>query len=590
MTNTQSTNRNNVFSNMLWAFGTVVTYDKLYMIVFAVNSAIKGLLPVLSLLLMQNIIDCLQNKNAARSDVIMLLLLYGIILLIGEVVAGFLQLYIDNTELKFSVWFQNKVLSKVAELSPKKFEESKTYDLISRVQFDADTCVVGSVKISFFIFSLLLSIVSYAIILLRYNCFILIIIALFSLIRYYFEKKYNLLEYNTEKNNTELNRKADYIVYTITHSEQYKEIKLFDLFGFFTNNYVRLKDLCNKAIIDVNARRTKASISFSVVDIVFEIVVIFVIMSSVLSGNVTIGLFVLYCNSIDSFKTGLSSIFFQISLLYKNSAMVETINLFFDIEDEKVSDSGIRQDEIYSIELKNVYYKYSEDENYVLKNINLKLDKNSTVILMGHNGSGKSTLVKIIMGIYDDYEGEIYVNGINLRLLNLYDYRKKVSALFQDYIEYETSVYENILYGNLSNPSRDNVKKVLGKIGLSEFKEKLNMSLGYQFNEGKQISVGQWQKMALGRSIYKDAEMYIFDEPNSSIDMQSEYEILSNMYEITYEKITVIIMHRFNFLCEKADKIIVLDSGEITEIGSHCELMKAKGYYYNLYDTWRKAV
>lgn len=188
------------------------------------------------------------------------------------------------------------------------------------------------------------------------------------------------------------------------------------------------------------------------------------------------------------------------------------------------------------------------------------------------------------MGIYNDYEGEILINNIDRRNINLDSYRNKVGVLFQDYIKYETSISDNIRYGKIdANYKKDDIDEVMGKVQLDDLILKKNQQLGYQFNEGLQLSIGQWQKIALGRTLVSDSDLYIFDEPNASIDLVSENAIFNTIVEDSKEKIKIVIVHRFNKIVESADFIITIDNGHIIEIGNHNELIKNKGLYYNLY-------
>lgn len=235
--------------------------------------------------------------------------------------------------------------------------------------------------------------------------------------------------------------------------------------------------------------------------------------------------------------------------------------------------------------MKNISYKYRESDRYTLNNINLSLFKGEFTVIMGYNGAGKSTLMKIIMGLYSDYEGDIYINGINLKSMNKSNYRGHISTLFQDYIKYETKISENVFLGNLGDfEDVDKLKDILKKVGLEDLIGIQNQMLGYQFHEGRQISTGQWQKLALGRAIIRESEMYILDEPNSSLDLISEKLILDTIYNEIENKIGVMIGHRFNNIILKSDKIIVLNKGEIIEQGTHRSLLENEGVYRELYD------
>lgn len=305
------------------------------------------------------------------------------------------------------------------------------------------------------------------------------------------------------------------------------------------------------------------------------------------SGTISIGRFLLYNNSIDNLKDNLVSIFSQLSFLYKNSAMIELIRDFFELEPEDTNEDGIVVDKINSIKIEGVSYRYQGKKEYALKEINLEIKPGELTIFMGNNGSGKTTLMKIIMGVYNDYTGNVLINGHNLRELNMTHYRSKVSVLFQNYIKYESSIEDNIRYGNVNIAKQSKyIKNIMRRVKLGEYTDQLSQMLGYQFQEGTQMSIGQWQKMALGRTLYRDADIYIFDEPNASLDLLTESEILKTIRQETKGKITFIIMHRFNTMVVHANNITVLENGKIAESGTHSQLINKQGIYAALFNQY----
>ena len=315
-----------------------------------------------------------------------------------------------------------------------------------------------------------------------------------------------------------------------------------------------------------------------------ELIILIGLIKDVILVNLLIGEFILYNSSINTVKQNIVALFSQISILYKNSLIIEQIKLFFDLPLENINFDGIKIERIESIKLVNVSYRYKGKKEYTLKNININIRTGELCIFMGYNGAGKSTLIKLIMGIYSDYEGEIYVNNVNLKELDLEHYRKKVGVLFQDYIKYETSISENIWYGNMDFYNDElRVEKYLRKIGLKEFIKSKRELLGYQFKEGRQISIGQWQKLALARTLNRDASMYIFDEPNAALDLISEKIILDSIHELIPDSVVIMIMHRVSNIVFEAKNIVVLKDGQIHEIGTHEELIRNKGLYFELY-------
>ena len=207
---------------------------------------------------------------------------------------------------------------------------------------------------------------------------------------------------------------------------------------------------------------------------------------------------------------------------------------------------------------------------------------------MGRNGSGKTTLIKILLGFYDDYEGNIYVNGIDLRDINRNSYMKKVSCLFQDFIKYEGTFRENIAYGNLEYiDCEEKLYSVAKMFDLSTLirnsEKKIDSQIGYWFDNGKQISLGEWQKVALARTVIKDSDLVVLDEPNSSLDAISEYRIRELYNNVLEGKIGIIIIHKFKNITTEMNRVLVLNNGHIEEEGTHNELIRLDGIYTELY-------
>lgn len=573
----------NIIENIIWSITELYKFQKKYIGLFWFQAVISGILPIVSLVLIQQIINILQYKTAGIELLIIKLVIMILFRLFCGISLNYLKLAIENLELEFGAYLQAKILKKIAMLDSKDFENSKTYDLINRTRYDGNAGILGTIKILFAFISVLISTISYIAIIANYNIFIFSVIIVLPVIRYFYERKYNLEEYNVSIRNTEMERKSSYISFLLTNSENFKEIKLYQLFAYFIKKFEKIKEKYNFDFIRLHNKRTRTYSIINIFDSIVDCLVMMYILIQTFNGYLLIGDFILYNNSIDSLKENIMSVFTQISYIYKNSAMIEQIRLFFDIQSEDTHEKGIIIDKIDKIELKNVSYRYQEKEQYVLRNISLELCKGEFTVLLGYNGSGKSTLIKIIMGIYSDYEGEIYINKINLKDINLEVYRKKVAVMFQNYIKYESSIRDNIRYGDNRVENDRELYKILDKVTLEDFKDNIEQPLGYQFTDGIQISIGQWQKLALGRTLFKPAEVYIFDEPNASLDIASEQAVLNMIWEEMRDKIAILIIHRFNCMLERADKIIILENGEIEDIGIHEELLRHHGLYYRLY-------
>ena len=218
--------------------------------------------------------------------------------------------------------------------------------------------------------------------------------------------------------------------------------------------------------------------------------------------------------------------------------------------------------------------------------MNLNLNLSEHITLVGKNGSGKSTLVKILAGFYDDYEGDIYVNGMNLRDIDLDSLRKKIGLLFQDYNKYEMSVRENVCVGNLELLKEDD--RIREALQRSDAPEKLcgdlDQQLGYWFKSGCQLSGGEWLKVGISRVLLKDADFYMLDEPNAALDPIGEAKVMEGMKKIVEGKLSIFITHRIHHVEKLPGKIVVLDQGEIVDIGLHKDLLSRCSVYREMFE------
>lgn len=240
------------------------------------------------------------------------------------------------------------------------------------------------------------------------------------------------------------------------------------------------------------------------------------------------------------------------------------------------------------IEFKNVSFKYPQTERYILKNFNLTIQSGEKIALVGENGAGKTTLIKLLLRFYDVSEGEVLVNSVNVKEIELDEWHKSIGALFQDFIKYQFTFKENVYLGDLTKANEEKfLKEAIERSGANKYLDSLpngiDQVVGKMFEGGIDLSGGQWQKLALARAFFRDAPILILDEPTSAIDAKAEYEIFQNVQKLQKDKTVVIISHRFSTV-RHADRILVLEDGKILEEGSHENLMKKKGLYAELFE------
>lgn len=241
-----------------------------------------------------------------------------------------------------------------------------------------------------------------------------------------------------------------------------------------------------------------------------------------------------------------------------------------------------------AIEFKDVSFRYPGTDRLILDKFNLTIAGGEKVALVGENGAGKTTLIKLILRFYDVPAGEVLINGLNIKHIDLAKWRADVGALFQDFIKYQFSLKENVFFGDLSKGSnlgflKEAVKKSGADSFIDDLPGKYDQTVGKMFDGGIDLSGGQWQKLALARAFYRDAPILILDEPTSAIDAKAEYEIFERVQKLQQDKTVIIISHRFSTV-RNADRILVLDAGRIIEQGSHDQLMREKGLYAELFN------
>lgn len=244
-------------------------------------------------------------------------------------------------------------------------------------------------------------------------------------------------------------------------------------------------------------------------------------------------------------------------------------------------------DKFSTIEFRDVWFRYPNSENYVLKGISLKLERGKVYALLGLNGSGKTTLVKLLMRLYDPEKGNIFLDGVDIKEYSLQSLYRNIGVVFQDFVKYPLTVNENVGIGNIAYMGNmEYIKKAIAIAGADKFIQ--NLPRGYQtilekeWDEGSELSGGQWQKIAIARACLKKASILVLDEPSAALDPEAEFEIFQKMKVLMKGKMSILITHRFSNT-DIVDYIFMMEEGKVIECGTHQDLMKAKNKYYSLY-------
>jgi len=285
----------------------------------------------------------------------------------------------------------------------------------------------------------------------------------------------------------------------------------------------------------------------------------------------------------------LREIFGSVAGLYEDGLFIGYVFDFLNLKENVVAESPlIKPVELYdSISAENLSFSYPGNNVPVIKNISFKIKKGEVIALVGHNGAGKSTLVRLLCRLYDPDSGVIMYDGNDIKQMDPAEYRKQFSVVFQDFMLYNLSAGENIRLGNAGKTDEGNsAEKSAQATGvhelISSLPEGYDTVIGNLFDDSRELSWGEWQKIALARALNRNAPVLIMDEPSSALDADAEYQIFSRLREIIQGRTTILITHRFTNV-KLADRIIVLDKGAVAETGTHEELMSKEGIYYSMY-------
>lgn len=553
-----------------------------------VFSVITGIFPVITLILSQELINSLVQGKDFLTSTAMVFVLYMLASFVGELfieAKGFI-------EGKFQYLLQYRlnymVMEKCTGLSLEDFESSEMYDKIEKITGEIS---YRPFQIFLAVISLLTSaitMVSSAVLLFSWNPYISILLVLVPVVSVLYFLKIGQQEFDVIWNRAKDERKTWYLSYLLTHDFSYKEVSLLGIKDYLLGNFMKISNGFIEQNIKILKKKTKFNIIYELIKQFVSCIIIGGAVISAYAGDILVGNVMSYVRSVGLVQSNSQAIMANIYTIYNSSLYMDMLFEFLNYcgNSKKSIDKKKLNGQISSVNIKNLSFSYKNKKN-VLKNINISLQKGEKVALVGPNGSGKSTLIKILSGLYEIRAGDILINDISLKDIDIEDYYTKISVLFQDFVKYELTLQENIGFGDMKNfHSTENMKTVLDKLQATFLKRNenydLSMQLGNWFEEGQQLSQGQWQKVALARAYFKDASIYILDEPNAALDTVSEREIFDNFFEISREKIGIFISHRLS-AAKMADKIIVMDKGEIVGIGNHDELLKNCPIYQILY-------
>ena len=547
---------------------------------------IQSILPSISIFITNIVVNKISSLNSI--NLTMLIAVWGVSFFLNNLISPLLVMIQGRMTDLLTYQLNTELMRKSERLQNiSYFEDSEFYNDIQLLSSEAswrpvNLLVFGTSLISnAIVFASMLLMVSSVNILVSLLLFVVLIPQ--GIIAYRIQQQ----AFETLVSNSEESRKLDYYSQVLLSNNHIKDIRLYNLYFFFITKYTDVfTSITDKLQVDRRKKFTNSALFITLNSIVIILMFGYVIIQ-IKKGVLDLGVIFLFSTSIIYSVNSMARLVEDSSLLYDTLLYMENFFKFIEIEDELSTEVPITKtennfgDDI--IEFRNVNFSYSNNSDLVLSNVSFKIAEGEKIAIVGENGAGKTTLVKLLCAFYPKYSGDIIVNNKSLREYELTDYRKQITSIFQDFSKFDISLRENVALSDLSRIFKnEDITKALDKGRFNMKDMSLDQVLGRKFDGGKELSGGEWQKVALSRAFFSNAPILILDEPTASIDAKAEYELFQDFLQLTQGKTVFYITHRLASV-KFADKILVLKSGEIHSFGTHNELMNKDEYYRKLY-------
>ena len=574
-------------SNIIFMSRYFVTFGKQYIIFIILGALFQSLKLYTEVKLMAVVVNSLINQSfdLAFNSIIF----YCLILMVCAIYSNFTYYYYPLLASKVSKKMSIELMQKSLKIDYFCFDNNEYYDAYTRASSEAANRLQHLIGTYIGLVHSMFSIVTIITLLFQISIFYFFPVLISVIASLIAMNKRNKIKYNFEMQNTEKFRKLSYIKNLFFNISAVKEFKIYDCAHFFIKKYEKEHDEYYSELKKYNFKHESPVFIETCINYLCLFVNMLIALYQVFKKIIIPGTFVSSVLAANRLKEQLLSFFSLFPNLLQHATYIENIRVVFEYSSFIENDLAGCEVDIskgINIEFRNVYFKYPDTDKYILNDFNMKISHLSKCALVGENGAGKTTIVKLLLRLYDVSEGEILVNGINIKEINIKSLRKIYSVAFQDYMQYNISLKENICLSNTIN--NDKIISVISEVDLSkkiiEFNLDLNSMLGRNFDKkGIVLSGGEAQKLALARAFFKEANILILDEPSSSLDPIAEQKLISTISNEAKNKSMMVISHRLS-LCKDMDIIYYLENGKSIETGTHKELMELNGKYATMFN------
>ena len=483
-----------------------------------------------------------------------------------------------------------RVMKHAAELDLIAYEDPVFYDRLERARVQA-TDRLGMIQSIGRLVQQVITAASLSAYILLFSPWLLLLLIVGILPAFLGESHFAFLGYARNFRQTPVRRELDYLRVLGGSREAAKELKLFGLKDFLIARFTRLSDLLYRENVDLARRRLIAGSFLSMIGTAgYYSAYVYVIWRTA-TGFLTIGKMVFLTGAIIQASGNIQQIFSTLSSIADQALFLTDLLAFFEMQPticSKPHALPAPRPILQGFEFRNVTFRYPGASRLVLNGLDLHLRVGERVALIGENGEGKTTLVKLLTRLYDPVDGQILLDGVDLREYDLEDLYREIGVIFQDFMRYEMTARENIAVGRIDELDnlpllRDAADKSMADEVIERLPRDYEQMLGRRFENGVDLSGGEWQKLALARAYLRDAQVLILDEPTAALDARSEFEVFQRFAELTAGKSALFISHRFSTV-RMADRIIVLQNGRIAEDGNHETLLNLGGRYAEMFE------
>ncbi len=492
---------------------------------------------------------------------------------------------------KLSHTINSAIIRKSLSLDLHFFENAEYYDKLENARREADRRALDILNSGFMAVQNTITLTSFVVLLFTFSPWIALLLLGASIPLFLAQNHFSRLNFRLLTWRAPESRRMMYLERLLTDKDSAKEVKLFGLGEPLLARYQELFWKFYREDEALARKRSVISIGFGILTSISYYIAYAWIVFRTIVGAITLGSMTLYLSIFRQSQSTFQGLLSNVNSLYESALFMSNLFGFLELQPQMAHARQplmVPRPIVKGIEFRNVSFRYPGHEEWVLQNISLSIGPGEKIALVGANGAGKTTFIKLLTRLYDPDEGQILLDGVDLRDYDVDDLRKRIGVIFQDFVRYLMTVRENIGFGQIDALADQPRIEIAAQKGgadevIAQLKERYDTMLGAGFIKGRELSGGQWQKIALGRAFMRDAEVLVLDEPTAALDAQREYEIFQRFRELTNGRIAILISHRFSTV-RMADRIVVIEGGRLTELGTHTELITRAGTYARLFN------